>query len=940
VVVKEENSAMLSAAGVLILVSAASLVPEETRAARIRVGESMTVALTKDDPLLPGHGPAKRYEFVAGSDGPVTISLQSYDFDAFLCVEDEEGTLVAEDDDGGIETNARAVFAARAEATYGVRVAAASEGAGEFTLSVSAGEIANPTGAALLEAGIAFRATAAKRALARGDKQGAAEHRLQEGSRRYDRSDFALAKAAYETALELVREIGDRRGEARALGNLGVVYGSLGDYAKARDYHERHLELARALGDRAGEARALGNLGVVYGSLGDYAKARDYHERHLELARALGDRAGEAAALGNLGVVYYSLGDYAAARELASTSLTLLDELGNEEALLYPLGTLARVALAGGEAAAAFDAVSRAIRILDRPATRSLGPTEGAGLRSRFADWATVTQDLIALRVERAEADRKARTQALADGFREAGRWKGRSLLEGIVEHRSGGRSAEVIHQRRRVSEVLAKRNAVLERVSRAIREGKSSDYVEGQREYAGALLSKAEQLRDSLRSIAPKEASLEVPVGVEPEAARRALLSKGTALLEYVEGQDRLFAYVLTAADLAFLELGRRESINELVTAYLGRVSGQGELGSPAEISKTGQALFETLLAPALRQTGEEVTRLVIVPTASLARLPFEALVIRSRGEAAPTSFAEVEFVLDRFDVCYGPSTPVLVDLAREEPRRGGERVLVLADPLYPGETAALGQASPAAPLTGFAWANRRARPQTGEWPRLEKTREEALALSRLLLGESPPPESAASLVRLSQARSAAQAAPSADVYLGAEASRQALAGDLRRYSVVHVAAHGYVDAEFPQQTALVLAGEGEAIYFTIGDVLDLDLDANLAVLSACETARGKPQAGEGIQSLARAFLFAGSRSVVASLWNVSDLAGAETMKGFYEQALRGVSVGESLRRAKLELRRLKGTRGVGGIVGGNPDAELAHPFFWAPFIYVGLPR
>ncbi|HKB17302.1 MAG TPA: hypothetical protein VKF62_14635, partial [Planctomycetota bacterium] len=112
---------------------------------RIRVGETVSGVLSKDDPPLQGRGPSKASEFVAEADGPVTVSFESFDFDAFLRVEKEGGDLIAEDDNGGVETNARVVLQAKTGACYRIVVAAAGEkGAGEYHLSILAGDVTLP----------------------------------------------------------------------------------------------------------------------------------------------------------------------------------------------------------------------------------------------------------------------------------------------------------------------------------------------------------------------------------------------------------------------------------------------------------------------------------------------------------------------------------------------------------------------------------------------------------------------------------------------------------------------------------------------------------------------------------------------------------------------------------------------------------------------------
>ena len=129
--------------------------------------------------------------------------------------------------------------------------------------------------------------------------------------------------------LEIAKEIGDRAGEGRAYGNLGNAYHLLGDCKKAIEYHEKHLKIAKEIGDRAGEGRAYGNFGNAYHLLGDYKRAIEYHEKDLEIAIEIGDQAGEGAGYGNLGNAYQSLSDYQKAIEYYEKDLKIAKEIGN-----------------------------------------------------------------------------------------------------------------------------------------------------------------------------------------------------------------------------------------------------------------------------------------------------------------------------------------------------------------------------------------------------------------------------------------------------------------------------------------------------------------------------------------------------------------------------------------------------------------------------------
>src|SRR5229473_6964719 len=135
-----------------------------------------------------------------------------------------------------------------------------------------------------------------------------------------------------ETAVRAARELGDRRAESYALGNLGNAYDSLGEYRRAIEFHEQHLAIARELGDRQGEANALGNLGVAYDSLGEYRRAIGFHEQTRAIAHEIGDRQGEAYALFNGASALVKLGRPAEAIPRAESALKIFEQIESPDA--------------------------------------------------------------------------------------------------------------------------------------------------------------------------------------------------------------------------------------------------------------------------------------------------------------------------------------------------------------------------------------------------------------------------------------------------------------------------------------------------------------------------------------------------------------------------------------------------------------------------------
>ena len=145
-------------------------------------------------------------------------------------------------------------------------------------------------------------------------------------------SEYRKAIEHYEQALDIAREIGDRRGEGAHLGNLGLAYADLGDARKAIEYYEQALAIARKIGDRRGEGADLGNLGLAYAALGDARKAIEHYEQALAIAREIGDRRGEGNSLGNLGLACADLNEIPQAIEFAKSALKILESIESPHA--------------------------------------------------------------------------------------------------------------------------------------------------------------------------------------------------------------------------------------------------------------------------------------------------------------------------------------------------------------------------------------------------------------------------------------------------------------------------------------------------------------------------------------------------------------------------------------------------------------------------------
>lgn len=250
----------------------------------------------------------------------VRILMVSEAFDTFLLLQNASGEGLTRNDDGSDGTNAEIVFRLPETGQYQIIANAYDEsGKGAYRLTVERSD---------------------ENRLRQAELKAQADRLLQQGLDSARLSQYQLALDSWQAALKIYRDIGNRKGEAATLGNLGIVYYSLSDYQQAIDFHQQSLAIAKEISDHQGEANSLGNLGNVYYSLGKYQRAIDFYHHQLTLAREISDRRGKSSALGNLGLVYYSLGEYQRAIDFHRQSLAIKQEIGNRQGEAISLNNL------------------------------------------------------------------------------------------------------------------------------------------------------------------------------------------------------------------------------------------------------------------------------------------------------------------------------------------------------------------------------------------------------------------------------------------------------------------------------------------------------------------------------------------------------------------------------------------------------------------------
>jgi len=379
--------------------------------------------------------------------------------------------------------------------------------------------------------------------------------------------------------------------------------------------------------------------------------------------------------------------------------------------------------------------------------------------------------------------------------------------------------------------------------------------------------------------------------------------LHTGQTLLEYTIGDSAIFAFVIRPDHFSVHELPRDFPLEQTVDALtrLGmyayytlpkdKRSPALERASVRNYTNAARLLYDKLVAPVAEHLTED---LLIVPDGVLGYVPFEALL--SGEPARPGVFTSYEphFLLNRHRISYSASATLLREMRDKRHRHEPQATVLALAPFFREDTATMhtrvDSADPFALRDAFGPL-----PASGG---------EVYAVAKLLGGSA---------------------------LYGPDASLDAFRQRAPQHRILHLSTHGKADDRLGDYTYLALGVPGDTTSFEklyARDLYGIGLNADLVVLSACETATGKLRRGEGIVSLARAFSFAGAKSLVTTLWKVDDTATKDLMTGFYRHLRDGVPKDTALRQAKFDY--------WGNNREMNGGAKL-HPFFWAGFVAIG---
>ena len=766
--------------------------------------------------------------------------------------------------------------------------------------------------------------------------------------------DYTSSLGYLQRALTSAASLPDKTYAADALVNLGHVYTRTGNYIKALLHYNQAIALISRFKDSGRMQDALSELGILYAEQGDYEKAIDYLNQSLKIAKETGDQRGIASILITTGIVYREQDDIGIALQNLEKGLKISEENRFTDLVSYSRTACASVYKLQGKYEAALAYFRKSLDNAEQTGDRRLK----AGTFCHMADLCNTTKDYsraleyaneavtICSQITLPEISYLALTekgkaqQALNQlDLAEQSFLRAISTIEELRDQVSGREPDYQKFLQNRVApyhsmidlflnknlpaEALAYAERVKARVLLdVLRDGRveinkslTRDEEGRERELHNRLVSTNTQLRAEREREAPDanrindlETRLQKDRGAYEEfqvtlyaahpelKIHRAILpsfatsdateviDERTAVLEYVVTDSYTLLFLLSRSGQKVETKVFRINISRAVLAKQAETFRKLLATNDPGYRQPSRDLYSLLVRPVAAYLGDK-TALCIVPDGPLWQLPFQAL-----------ETPEEKFLLERHAIYYAPSLMVLREMRkrathlRSSPvgknRQGGTaELLAIANPSTNSEVLAKAQAF-----------------TRGDLPPLPETEDEVkhIAAESYRSGTS-------------------------SVLVGPAAREETVKAQIGKYRVLHFATHGVFNDHDPLYSYLLLTTDGhsnEDGLLEAWEIMGMELIANMAVLSACDSARGRVGAGEGLIGMTWALFVAGVPTTVASQWAVPSKSTAELMVAFHENAKR-LPKAEALRQAALQMMKTPRFR--------------VKPYYWAGFVVVG---
>ncbi len=692
----------------------------------------------------------------------------------------------------------------------------------------------------------------------------------------------------YRTAYLIHSKSENQPRMAEAMLNSGLLLQLTGNYPEALKDLSTSLKIYQTLNDTLYMGDALNQLALVYANLGDYETGLESSSKALQMYTSTGDEWGIAGAYNHMGIILQSAGRPERASGYYEQSIEIYRDLDDQQSVLSLINNLGTIHSDLGNYQEAEEWHSDGLKLSREIESETgelhclvnlandqnmLGKLDDALLNyesgMQLAESLNSPESMWKIMVGLAENYKLRGNNEKAIEFNEKGLQIVEEIRKSLPEEEY--RTTYMARERYAFEDVIHMLGKMY---------SKKGDAQYKQLAFKYAQRSKARSFLDLLASSSSVE-----PLSIEE--VRSGIPDENSVFLEYSLGDSSSYLWIITPEEDQFIQIPSRNELREKIETF--RFAAIDPNASNREFfSESAFYLYEKLVKPAepfLRRRNN----LIIFPDGILHYIPFEALVTYKITEEKEWDYQDLPYLVLKYPISYGHSTSVLLNLLDQYTSKTAERdikqsLIAFGDPIY-GD-----RPDPSGTRAGLSRLKYSGREVTGIAGLFEKG--------------------------------------SSEVYLREKATEEIIKkeGALSPFTYIHFATHGLMDEQHPENSSLVLSlgmDSTEDGYLMAKEIALLDLHADLVVLSACQTGLGKMIRGEGMVGLTRSFMYAGTPSVVSSLWSVSDASTTELMQRFYKNLiLNKLSKTDALQQAQK------------AIIG---DGLYAHPFYWAGFVLVG---
>jgi len=790
----------------------------------------------------------------------------------------------------------------------------------------------------------------------------------------------------YEEALVINRGLGKEGSITGNLNNIGVVYNSLGQYDGAIKNYEEALAIARKLGKEGDIANSLNNIGIVYDVLGQYDKAIKNYEEALAIARKLGQEGDIVGILNNIGIVYYSWGQYDKAIKNYKEVLAIARKLGKEGDIVNSLNNIGMVYDVLGQYDKAIKNYEESLAIAQKLGKEGDIATLLNNIGTVYYSWEQYDKAIKNFEEALAIDSRLGREGGVANSLNNIGMVYGncgqydkaiKYFEEALAIDRRLGKEGDIARDLNNIGMFYsdcgqydkAIKNfeesvTIKEKLRKTATGDVRRDYLASQintYQYLTSTYIRNKDFHDAFHTIELSRAKLltEQLTGSETEVTIPSIkqiqkgMSENITILVYanVSQEDKVLlaitkdaVYGKEISDSSFVStamvkyetavqtmlknqrgmkklankekkkegvgpVAQKDNFENIINYYRDLLTNP-TIDNNEKAKEISRMLYDFLVKPISSHINSK-NELIIIPDGVLGFLPFETLIDEKE-----------QYLVENYHITYTQSMGVLELIKSRHYEHNRKPLLAFGGAVYDKityiadmvknerELAFLEKNVYSAFISRGTVRNAYGSLGVGNWDNLPGTLSEVMEIKNVVNG--------------------------AEIITGKKVTENKIkalssSGSLTKYKVLHFATHGLVVPAVPELSAVVLSQfkvekENEDGYLRMGEIAELDLQADFVNLSACETGLGKIYGGEGVVGLTQSFLIAGANGLSVSLWQVADISTSKFMVSMYE-FVKGQDIGYADAITQVKRKFINGEFG-----------ELYKAsYYWAPFVYYG---